>query len=78
MSTKTVDVGEAQAQFKELLSLAAEGTEVVIMENGAALARIVQAAPSDGPRIAGLHEGAIWTSDDFDAPLSESFLIDTP
>ncbi len=45
------------------------------MENGRALARIVQAAPSDGPRIAGLHEGAIWTSDDFDAPLSESFLM---
>ena len=27
------------------------------------------------PRIAGLHAGAAWMSDDFDAPLPEDFLV---
>jgi predicted DNA-binding antitoxin AbrB/MazE fold protein len=27
------------------------------------------------PRIAGLHRGEIWTSDDFDAPLPDEFWL---
>ena len=30
-------------------------------------------APTPPARIHGLHAGAIWTSDDFDAPLPEEF-----
>lgn len=71
MSTKTVDIREAQEKLKELLSLAAEGEEIVITENSTPLARLV-AMPE---RIAELHAGTIWTSNDFDDPLPDEFWI---
>ncbi len=73
MSMKIVDVHEAQTHLMDLLSLAGEGTEVVIAIDGTPLARLVPVAASGQPRLAGLHRGAIWTSDDFDAPLPEDF-----
>jgi prevent-host-death family protein len=72
LSTKTVDIHEAKQKLKELLSLAAEGEEIVITENSTPLARLV-AMPE---RIAGLHAGTIWTSDDFDDPLPDEFWVD--
>lgn len=71
--SKTIDVCEAQTHFTELLSLVAAGTEIILMEGDTALARLVPMATSTTPRIAGLHKGAIWTSKDFDEPLSEDF-----
>jgi antitoxin (DNA-binding transcriptional repressor) of toxin-antitoxin stability system len=73
MLTKTVDVQEAQTKLKELLSLVQGGTEVVLTEDNIPLARLVPVALPAGQRKAGLHPGAIWTSDDFDEPLPESF-----
>ena len=75
MPTKIVDVREAQMSLKELLSLVVEGTEIVLTEGSTPLARLVPIASSTTPRIAGLHTGAIWTSDDFDEPLPEEFWI---
>ncbi len=75
MPTKTVDVREAQMSLKELLSLVVEGTEIVLTEGSTPLARLVPIASPTTPRIAGLHTGAIWTSDDFDEPLPEEFWI---
>ena len=72
MLTKTVDVQEAQANLKELLSLVQRGTEVILTEGNIPLARLVPVALPPGQRKAGLHTGAIWTSDDFDEPLPES------
>jgi len=73
MLTKTVDVQEALTNLKELLSLVQGGTEIVLTEGNVPLARLVPVALSDGQRKARLHAGAIWTSDDFDEPLPESF-----
>lgn len=77
MQTKTVDVHEAQTRLVELLLLVAAGTEIIVTEGSTPLARIV---PMGGTtlRIAGLHPGAIWTSEDFDEPLSEEFWTGTP
>jgi hypothetical protein len=41
------------------------------------LAHIVPCFPLRNERIAGLHAGAIWTSDDFDEPLPEEFWTGT-
>jgi antitoxin (DNA-binding transcriptional repressor) of toxin-antitoxin stability system len=71
MPAKTVDVREAQTRLTELLSLVAEGTEVILTQGDTPLARILPITPPDSPRVAGLHPGAIWTSDDFDEPLSD-------
>ena len=73
MSTKTVDMREAQQHFSELLALVLEGNEIIIEENGAPLVRVAPIMAPGKDRVAGLRQGAIWTSDDFDAPLPEAF-----
>ena len=77
MQTKTVDVHEAQAPLAELLSLVTAGTEIILTEDSTPLARIVPLAGAPTPRVAGLHLGTIWTSEDFDEPLPEEFWTGT-
>jgi len=78
MQKKTVDVHEAQTHLAELLSLVTAGTEIILTEGSTPLARIVPMAGASIPRVAGLHRGAIWTSEDFDEPLPEEFWTGTP
>jgi antitoxin (DNA-binding transcriptional repressor) of toxin-antitoxin stability system len=52
-----------------LLSIVAQGTEVVLTEGDIPIARL---API-WKRVAGLHTGSIWTSEDFDEPLPDEF-----
>lgn len=77
MLTKTVDVREVQTNLKELLAQVREGTEIVLTEGTTPLARLVPIVLSTTARVAGLHTGAIWTSDDFDEPLPEDFWTET-
>jgi len=58
--------------------LVAAGMEIILTEGSTPLARIVPMAEATTPRVAGLHPGAIWTSEDFDEPLSEDFWTGTP
>ena len=69
MLTKTIDVKKKLPDLKGLLSLVAEGTEVVLTEGNTPIARLVPISK----RVAGLHAGAIWTSEDFDEPLPDEF-----
>ena len=64
MITKTLGVQEVQENLQELLHLVREGTEIVLTEGKTPLARVVPIASSSSARVAGLHAGAIWTSDD--------------
>ncbi|HEX6292440.1 MAG TPA: hypothetical protein VFZ66_24860 [Herpetosiphonaceae bacterium] len=73
MSTKTVDVQEAQHQLAELLTLAQQGNEVIIAEGNRPLARLVPFTPPGKPRVAGLHQGAMQMHPDFDEPLPDEF-----
>ncbi|NOT55192.1 MAG: toxin-antitoxin (TA) system antitoxin [Deltaproteobacteria bacterium] len=77
MLTKTVDVQETQASLQDLLSLVREGNEIVLTEGATPLARMVPIVLSPAQRVAGLHAGAIWTSEDFDTPLPEEFWTET-
>ncbi len=77
MQTKTVDVHEAQTHLVELLSLVTAGTEIIVMEGSTPLARIVSMEGAS-QRVAGLHAGTIWTSEDFDDPLPDTFWTGTP
>ena len=78
MQTKTVDVHEAQAHLTELLALVTAGTEIILTEGSTPLARIVSIAGATTPRVASLHPGAIWTSEDFDESLPEEFWTGAP
>jgi prevent-host-death family protein len=76
MLTKTIDLHEAQNHFTELLSLIMSGAEIILTDGSTPVARLVPAAPAFLPRIAGLHLGDVWTSDDFDEPLPETFWVE--
>lgn len=76
MST-TLTIAEAQTKLAQLLELAQAGQEVIIEDGLKGKARLVPVAmvqPS-GPRVFGLHEGETWMSDDFNAPLPDSFWL---
>lgn len=73
MITKTIDVQNVQISLEELLSLIREGSDVILTDASIPLARMIPLSQPRTVRIAGLHAGAIWTSDDFDDPLPEEF-----
>ena len=73
MSTKTIDVSKEKILLEELLSLLTSGSEIVITRSGTPVARLVPLSSSSGLRVAGLHAGAISTSEDFDEPLPDEF-----
>ncbi|SKB13594.1 hypothetical protein PL11201_520115 [Planktothrix sp. PCC 11201] len=68
---KIVDISVAQMSVQELLHLVNEGTEILLTDGNNPLARLVPISQQNVPRIAGLHRGEIWTSNDFDAPLPD-------
>ena len=71
--TKTVDVHDAEGQLRNLVALAASGTEVVLTDGATPLARLVPVTQSGAPRVPGLHPGAIQMAEDFDEPLPDEF-----
>ena len=73
MVTKTIDIHTAQISLEDILSLIRQGTEIIMTDANTQLAHIVPCFPVRKERIAGLHAGAIWTSDDFDDPLPDEF-----
>jgi antitoxin (DNA-binding transcriptional repressor) of toxin-antitoxin stability system len=73
MSSKTIDIHDTQTPLSELVSLALEGNEVIIADDNKPVARLVPISESNQRRIPGLNRGEIWTSEDFDEPLPESF-----
>lgn len=75
--TQTVSVDEAQQKLPDLLAQALAGNEVIITEHGKPVARLVPVpvSPSRKKRVPGLNRGAIWTSEDFDEPLSDEFWL---
>jgi prevent-host-death family protein len=78
MATKTIELSEAQIHLKELIVQVQAGTEIILTEGNTPIARLTAIAPAPPARRAGLHPTAIWTSEDFDAPLPEEFWTSNP
>ena len=70
--SKIVDICEAKTQLDQLLTLAIEGTEVIIVKDEQPLVRLVPAVTAKS-RVVGLHKGEGWISDDFNDPLPDEF-----
>ncbi|HET6575475.1 MAG TPA: hypothetical protein VFG68_17865 [Fimbriiglobus sp.] len=71
MSTVTMDVRELPGRLSELMALVRAGTEVVLEEASAPVAKLV---PCEKPRrefILGMHPGAMVMREDFDDPIDE-------
>ncbi len=75
--TATIEVAELQVRLSEIKKLTLAGIEVILTENGVAIARLLPFPAPSTPRIAGLHPGAIGMSDDFDEPLPDDFWTGT-
>ena len=75
MNTTTVDVGDIQTRFLELLSQVLAGDEIVVTQGQKPVARLLPVEHNEKPRIAGLHAGLGWVSDDFDDPLPDEFWV---
>jgi antitoxin (DNA-binding transcriptional repressor) of toxin-antitoxin stability system len=73
MQTRSMDIKQLPSTIADLLALIAGGDEIVIEKDGKALARLSPIPPQTEQRIAGLHEGQGWVSEDFDEPLPDEF-----
>ncbi len=71
--SKIIDISEAKTQLDELLALAIQGTEVIIVKDEQPLVRLVPAVTSQRSRVAGLHKGEGWISENFNDPLPDEF-----
>lgn len=76
MATTNVEIHELASRWRELLSRAAAGEEVIVTDGSVPRARLVPVAPGQ-PRVPGLHAGSMRISDDFDAPLPDDFWTGT-
>ncbi len=73
MITKTIDVQEVQISLEDILAFIRQGTGVILTDASRPLARLIPLTRPPTTRIAGLHQGAMWTRDDFDDPLPDEF-----
>lgn len=73
MSARTFTIEQACRHFPELMELAAEGQEVVILQGDRPAAKLVPIRDTRGPRQFGQYKGQILIADDFDAPLPDGY-----
>lgn len=73
--TKILSISEVQQKLPGLLRLAGDGDEIIIEENGEAVATVspIHKAGKLTKRTAGLGKDTIWMSDDFDDELPDEF-----
>ncbi len=75
MPPTTIDVRDAQTQLMQLLTLALKGGDVVIAKDNVPLVRLVPVKPQKKGRTAGMHQGAMRMSPDFNEPLPDEFWL---
>ena len=68
-----IGVHEAKTHFSTLLRRVAAGEEIVILNGGEPVARLVPFAPR-GTRRLGVDQGEFVVPDDFDAPLPDAIV----
>ncbi len=71
-----VNVHEAKTNLSKLLARVSAGEEVIIMNNGKPVARLVPVARKQKQRKLGAAAGKIDIMPDFDAPLPDDILKD--
>ncbi len=74
--TITVTIPEASQQFSQLMGRVLLGEEIIISENGVAVATITPSQRKRQPRVAGQDKGKIFIAPDFNAPLPDHVLAD--
>ena len=71
---QSVNIHEAKTRLSQLLEQVQSGDEIVIAKAGNPIARLVPYTPPKRTIAQpGAMKGAIWISDDFDAPVNDLF-----
>ena len=78
MTTKSVEIHEAQQHLAELVAQVATGTEIILLDGQTPRARLVPITARAVQRVPGLHAGSMIMHPDFDQPLPDDFWIGTP
>jgi len=68
MSAMTIDIHEFQTRLIELMPYISSGNELIITQAQKPVMRLVPIKNNKKQRVAGLHAGMGWVSDDFDEP----------
>ena len=71
--SKNVTIEEANGHLGELIKLAEQGEDVVIVQNSQPKARLVAVRGAANARVFGQYHGKISVNSDFDAPLPDDF-----
>ena len=71
-----LELAQAKGRFDELLNRARAGEEIVFLDGGQPVVKLVPAQDNPRARVAGMFKGQIWMSDDFSAPLTDEELKD--
>jgi antitoxin (DNA-binding transcriptional repressor) of toxin-antitoxin stability system len=77
MVLKHIDLDTTAITLEELLQELSMETEILLTRGDVPVAKIAPPPSETTPlkRVLGLHEGEGWISDDFTAPLPESFWL---
>ncbi|MBN9517977.1 toxin-antitoxin (TA) system antitoxin [bacterium] len=77
MAQVTYDISELPARYAEAVARAEQGDEVIVTAPGQRPVRLLPGPPppSNTPRVANLHPGAMTMSPDFDDPLPDEFWL---
>ncbi len=70
----SVTIPEASQQFSQLIGRVLLGEEILICENGIAVATIAPSKKKRQPRTPGQDKGKIFIAADFNAPLPDDVL----
>ena len=73
MTIKTIDL--KTTTLNDLVEQVHQGIEVILLEGGRPVARLIPNPPSSGQRHPDLFPDAIQISDDFDDPLPDEFWL---
>jgi antitoxin (DNA-binding transcriptional repressor) of toxin-antitoxin stability system len=72
----TTNIPETPDQLTDLIHRVQAGEEILLAQNGVAIARLVPIQASTQPRIPGQDKGKVTIAPDFNAPLPEVILND--
>jgi antitoxin (DNA-binding transcriptional repressor) of toxin-antitoxin stability system len=68
----TLNLDEAQARLREIVAELQPGEEIVLIDNGQPLAKLVKTERTSWPCKAGSAKDTVhWMAPDFNAPLDE-------
>ena len=64
-----IDLAQAAAPLSKYVANLSESGEIVILDSGKPVAKLVALSTESEKRVPGLDEGLVQISEDFDAPL---------